>query len=364
MDSRLYIYILFLMFYFVFLQGGDRKININNYAKICCFILFLESGLRHANVGPDTPTYYMFFENLKTESWKNLFSNYYNAYVLGVNRDPSFPLLVKPFTYLTNGWQFFLLFASGIYFYALYRFLTRYIVSFSGLLLAFTFCISLFHIIPLSGIRQQFTMAIAMLLPPLIEENKRIKYFVIVLVGSTIHTSLLFALPLYFLYHYLCKTVKNAKKFVILSFLCMPVVTFGAKGILKYLVSFSYNGYYAGYIMDNSSGAFLYIIFFALIVFISIYYFDKVSLGRQRLFCSALMMISLTVPFIVVDGAMIRISQYFTIYAMLILPYIILRSNNQLIYYGIIGALLYLAFRSNFEYHFFWEDLVLNFEYK
>lgn len=359
MDSRFCIYMLFLVAYFILSRHGDK--NANNFAKFCCFILFLESGLRHANVGPDTPTYFMNFKILETKSWSDLFSNYYNAYVLGIARDPSYPIIAKPFTYFAGGWQLFLLFAAGVYFYALYKFLTRYIESFPGMLLAFTFCISLFHIIPLSGMRQQFTMAISMFLPSLIERKKVIKYVIVVLVGSTIHTSLLFVLPLYFLYHYL---PVNPKKFLILSFLCIPIVAITAKSILRYIVSFSYNEYYAGYITEDTSGAFRYIIFFTLIVFIAIYYFDKIRLKSKRLFCCALIMISLTIPLIVVNGAMIRISQYFTIYAMLFIPYIIQHSNDKLLYYMIITTLLYLVFSSNFEYHFFWENLVLNFRYK
>lgn len=361
MDIRIYIYILFLFFYFLCSSYKDISKSTKTFAKCCCFIFFLESGLRHANVGPDTPTYYMSFLNIKTESWLTLFSKYYDAYVLGVARDPSFSIIVKPFTLFSNGWQLFVLFASGIYFYALYKFLTRYIESLKGLLLAFTFCISLFHIIPLSGMRQQFTMAIAMLLPSLIEDKNLIKYLVVVLIGSTIHTSLLFVLPLYFLYHYFTNYLKTI---VLLSFFSIPIISLGAKSILKFIVSFSYNDYYAGYIKDDSSGAFLYIMFFALIVLVTILYFDKINLKKQPLFCSALTMISLTVPLIVVDGAMIRISQYFTIYSMLFLPYVIKHTNNWYLYCGISFALLYLTFHDSFEYHFFWEDLVLNFESK
>ncbi len=362
MDSRIYIYALFLIAYFILSQNGDNKKNVTTFAKFCCFILFLESGLRHANVGPDTPTYYMSFLDIRTESFSILLDRYYDAYVLGIAKDPTYPIIVKLFSSVIDSWQLFLLFAAWIYFYALYKFLTRYVKDMKGMLLAFTFCISLFHIIPLSGIRQQFTMAIAMLLPPLIEDKKMIKFLVVVLVGSTIHISLLLVTPLYFLYHYF---TGHSRLFVVLAFLCMPIISFLAKDILGALTSFMANDYYTGYTTnDETSGAFMYILFFALIVFISIYYYDKADFNDQRLYCSALMMISLTVPLIVVNGAMIRISQYFTIYSMAFLPYIIKRTNNKFVYYGTLGALLFLTFKGSFDYHFFWENIVLNFEYR
>lgn len=358
MDIRIYIYILFLIVYFVLSRSGDRKRNVHNFAKFCCFILFLESGLRHANVGPDTSTYYLSFMELQTESWTNLLNRFHEAYVLGEARDPSYALIVKLFSLVSSNWQFFVIIGACVYFVALYKFITRYVDTFPGMLLAFTFCISLFHIIPLSGMRQQFTMAIAMLLPPLIEEKKLVKFLAIVLIGSTIHVSLIFVLPLYFLYHYF---TGNSKLFIVLSFLCMPIIASSAKHILRTLVSFLANDYYAGYLNNERSGAFLYIIFFALIILVTIFYYDKVDFKSKKLFCSALMMISLTVPLIVVDGAMIRIGQYFTIYSMLFLPYIIRRSKNKMLLYSIIGALLYLTFSTNFEYHFFWEDIAIIF---
>ena len=358
MDIRIYIYILFLIAYFVLSHNGNSKRNVNNFAKFCCFILFLESGLRHANVGPDTSTYYLFFMELKAESWENLFNKFYETYALGEARDPGYALIAKLFTYISDSWQLFVIFGSGVYFVALYKFLTRYVDTLQGMLLAFTFCISLFHIIPLSGMRQQFTMAIAMLLPPLIEEKKLVKFLVVVLIGSTIHLSLIFVLPLYFLYHYF---TGNSKLFIILSFICMPVIAISAKSILTFLVSSLSSDYYTSYLNSEQSGAFLYIIFFALIVLVTIIYYNKVNLKSQKLYCSALMMISLTVPLIIVDGAMIRIGQYFTIYSMLFLPYVIQHSKNKILLYSIIGALLYLTISNSFEYHFFWEDIPIIF---
>ena len=358
MDIRIYIYILFLIAYFVLSHNGNSKRNVNNFAKFCCFILFLESGLRHANVGPDTSTYYLFFMELKAESWENLFNKFYETYALGEARDPGYALIAKLFTYISDSWQLFVIFGSGVYFVALYKFLTRYVDTLQGMLLAFTFCISLFHIIPLSGMRQQFTMAIAMLLPPLIEEKKLVKFLVVVLIGSTIHLSLIFVLPLYFLYHYF---TGNSKLFIILSFLCMPIIAISAKSILATFVNFLANDYYMTYLNNEQSGAVLYIIFFALIILVTIIYYDKVNFKSQKLFCSALMMISLTVPLIVVDGAMIRIGQYFTIYSMLFLPYVIQHSKNEMLLYSILGALLYLAVSNRFEYHFFWENIPIIF---
>lgn len=361
MDSRVYIYILFLIAYFILSGNGDNRQNAQRFAKFCCFLLFLESGLRHANVGPDTPTYYMTFLFQRDQSWSSLLDNFYAAYFLGEARDPAYSLLVKTFTLISKDWQAFLLFASGVYFYALYKFLTRYVDDLKGMLLAFTFCISLFHIIPLSGMRQQFTMAISMFLPQLIEEKKMLPFVIVVLAGATIHVSLLFVLPLYFIYHYF---TGNFKLFLQAAFVCIPVIAVGAKSILSILVSFMANDYYAGYIDEKESGAFMYIVFFAFIVFIALLYYDKVNLEDKKMFGSSLIMISLTVPLIVVDGAMIRIGQYFTIYSMLFLPHIIKETNSHLLFCGLLGMLLFLAFKGDFEYHFFWENLILNFEYK
>ena len=73
-----------------------------------------------------------------------------------------------------------------------------------------------------------------------------------------------------------------------------------------------------------------------------------------------LRMLTLTSPLITLNGAMIRIGQYFTLYMMLLVPmaidYISKGEIRRIIYWGMIAALVVLTLRSgDFEYFFFWQ---------
>ena len=71
---------------------------------------------------------------------------------------------------------------------------------------------------------------------------------------------------------------------------------------------------------------------------------------------------TVTIPLIIVDGAMIRICQYYTLYLMLLLPATI---HNYFNIYGrakrvqsiIELILIILTLISPFEYFFFWEKI-------
>ena len=74
---------------------------------------------------------------------------------------------------------------------------------------------------------------------------------------------------------------------------------------------------------------------------------------------SMLPFITIFVPLITVDGAMIRISQYFTLYLLILLP-IAIKSLKRIgtISFRMtcaISILIILMFMHPYEYHFFWE---------
>lgn len=72
----------------------------------------------------------------------------------------------------------------------------------------------------------------------------------------------------------------------------------------------------------------------------------------------AAVMMTLLVPLILRGGTAIRIGQYFTVYMMVSLPWIMERSNMRKIYYtAMIGVLvLSLITTPAMEYHFFWNS--------
>ena len=350
MNSALIILILIFITY-IFLK--DNKGYGKRNLIICgCVLLTLESGLRHISVGPDTYTYYQIFTATCSTSCKELLVMIFDS--ASELRDPTFLIIQKLFYTIIPSWQIFLLFSSSLYFYALGRLFNRYIPSISGALFAFVLYLALFHIIALSGIRQQITMSLSMLIIPWINDKKLFKTLIVICIGALIHISMLFTLLLLPLMYI---TPQKIKLIYVLSILLVPIVAINARPIVAYMASFLESDYYSQYAkVENQANPILYVI---LCSAISIYqcYNSKYLLtsNTTRFIIPTCILMTLFVPLIFLDGTMIRIGQYFTLYMMLSLPIIFLQVK-----YGKITQLLlilyltYAIIQTPIEYNFFW----------
>lgn len=348
-------FILVMLFFLYVIYSQQSGYNVRRFITWGCVLLGLEAGLRHIAVGPDTPTYYMLFQRVSDTSWSEVFSGF--TATADEYRDPAYALIVKTFTTLVPSWQLFLMTVSAFYFYGLWRILTRYIDSLEGALLAFVLYLSLFNIVALSGLRQCITIGIAFLLIPLINDHRWKKVIPIVLLGATIHISLLFILllvPLIIL-------SDNFKKMLyFLSIILIPFIAVGARSIVLYMVSFMANDYYAGYAnAENEGNPIVYVI---LVSIISIYeylnYRKLTELKQTSFLIPSNILMTLAVPLISLDGTMIRIGQYFTLYLMVSLPLVFERvSYRKVGYFGCIAFLALKVFTSDSVYYFFWENV-------
>lgn len=352
------ILVILLLLYFVYSHKQNN--NVTKFITWGCVLLGLEAGLRHIAVGPDTATYYMSFQKTCDSSWQEVLQGFFSG---AENfRDPAFAVIEKLFGTIMPSWQLFLIVVSAFYFYGLWRILTRYIETLEGALLAFVIYLSLFNIVALSGLRQCITTGIAFLLMPLINDRKWKIVIPIAVIGATIHISLLVILALIPL---IILPDKIKKTFFFISIILIPIVAVSARSIITYVVGFIANDYYSGYANavheDNP------IVYVALCTIISIYEFcnyNKYALLENTSFivpCNILM--TLAVPLIFLDGSMIRIGQYFTLYMTISLPLILERTSyRNLAFFCCIAFLAFRIFISSGKYYFFWEK-VLGFMY-
>lgn len=352
MNSALIILILIFIAY-VFLKdnNGYGKRNLIIFG---CVLLTFESGLRHISVGPDTYTYYKIFTAVCSTSWKELLEVIFDN--TSELRDPTFLIIQKMFYTIIPSWQMFLIFVSSLYFYALARLFNRYISSISGVFFAFVLYLALFHIIALSGIRQQITMSLSMLIIPWINDKKLFKILIVVCIGALIHISMLFTLLLLPLMYI---TPQKLKLIYVLSILLVPIVAINARPIVAYMASFLESDYYSQYAkVENHANPILYVI---LCSTISIYqcYNSKYLLtsSRIRFIIPTCILMTLFVPLIFLDGTMIRIGQYFTLYMMLSLPIIFPHVKyGKITQVIMILYLTYAIIKTPIEYNFFWTN--------
>lgn len=353
MDIRIPIYCLILIYYFIQRNNYNIVNAKNSLATFACILLCMQSGLRHIVIGPDTAGYYGSFCLTYTKTWDEVLSPLNNS--IDEFRDPGYDIIVKAFTSIFPSWQLFLLALAILYFYGLRKILTKYVEDLEGVLFAITLYMSLFSIIALSGMRQQITMALSMILIPLVEDKNWKIVIPIVLIGSLIHISFLFYLA--FIPLQMIKR-NNMKSIILLSIILIPFVLTSAKSIVGFMASQIENEYYMSYAQKNISEVkpYTYVILCSCIsIFLFIGY--KYLKTAPQFFTSALILMTVTVPLIVLDGTMIRIGQYFTIYMMLSVPYVIRRKYNKRLFFFLILILCLMTFSRYDEYHFCWESI-------
>lgn len=348
-------FILVILFCLYLFYSQLKKDNRYNYITWGCVLLGLEAGLRHIAVGPDTPTYYMLFQQACNSSWTEVFQEFTSG--AEDFRDPAFAVIEKLFGTIMPSWQLFLIAVATFYFYGLWRVLTRYIETLEGALLAFVLYLSLFNIVALSGLRQCIATGIAFLVIPLINDRKWKIVIPTVVIGATIHISLLIILALIPL---IILPDKIKKIFYFISIVLIPIVAVGARSIITYVVGFIANDYYSGYanaVQEDNP-----IVYVALCSIISIYeycnYNKLTSLDKTSFIVPCNILMTLAVPLIFLDGSMIRIGQYFTLYMTISLPLIFDQSSyRKIAYFGCIAFLAFRILTSSVEYYFFWETV-------
>lgn len=362
MDLRIPTYILILFFGLMFKIWSQKNRQINArkyYIIVMCIILVLQSGLRGLSVGPDTPGYLNWFNELKDISWQQIFNNFIEAYIYNKDKDPGFPLLVKIIQLTGMNFQTFLMVIAIFYFGALGVFLFKNTENLKDIILAFVLYVALFQIIGLSGIRQQVTTGIAFLSLKFIKDSDFWKFSLLILLGSTIHISLMLMFLLYFLAQISSLKIRYMYYLPIVIFYILIEL---ARSIAAFLASLTRNDYYMEYLYTDQGGGFVYV---TTAFFVAVFGFINIKKTIQhnnnyKIYYSAILLMTFFVPLILVDGTLIRIGQYFSLYMMVFVPMVI---NNLRLDYGsknmifafTISFLILLSFRSSFSYMFFWQ---------
>ena len=352
MNLNLIILLIVIIFYLLSVNRSNQASSKKSLIILACTLLALQSGLRHVCVGSDTYGYYGSFASVIETNWTEVFAGFFVD--ADEFRDPGYRVIEKIFAFFIPSWQFYMLALAVFYYFSMGRLWNRYIQTKEGVLLALLLVLSLFNIIAMSGIRQQITMALSMYLIPYLEDCRWKRVIPIVLIGSVIHISMLFYL-LFIPLQYVKR--RNYQPILIIAILLIPAILAGAGGIVGFMSSFIENDYYSGYATKIDQGKpYVYIM---MCTFVSLFVFihSRIMKTAPRFFFSAIVLMTLTFPLIILNGSLIRIAQYFTIYIMLVLPYIIDKLQDKKLYYIAITLILsfFIVTRSS-DYFFFWHQ--------
>lgn len=366
MNIKLLLYFIIIVLGFVFASGNDplgRKRK--GYVFLIIALLVLESSLRHISVGPDTIHYYNSFSSVSFMSWSDALGFFKTAYLEGEGKDPGFVIFMKFVRLFTDDFNMFLLFCALPFFIPLGILLYRYSTSVLQLVFAFTLYVALFHIVALSGVRQQIATGFCFMAFLQLGKDHNWKALIYIILGASIHVSaLIFAIvPVLRLF-----SPRFVKILHLASFVTIPFVITFAASIMLFLTTFLANDYYTTYAdSESTSGSFTYIVLMELLslfCYIAIKKGDLQQDKRRMLLYVMLPMLTMTAPLISLNGAMIRVGQYFTLYMMLLVPVAIdsiaKGLERQIYYIGLIAILILMTFRSGiFAYHFYWQNVSL-----
>ena len=355
MKITIVILVIVLAYYYMVLgRSRNTTKSKNKLARLSCMLLALQSGLRHVIVGSDTYGYYGSFIGTARGSWADALSGFYLS--ADEFRDPAYTLVEKVFSTFIPSWQLYLVALAFLYYMAMYKLWERYIHSSEGVVLATLLVLSLFNVIALSGMRQQITMALSMLLIPYLEDRRWKIVMPVVLLGSLIHISFLFYLA-FIPFRLLSRN--NGKSLLGLAIIMIPIIAMLSQSLIGFMAGTLENDYYMGYVTGVSNEKpYVYV---ALCTLICIFIFMNYNLlkGAPSFLISSVILMTITFPLIIQNGSLIRLGQYFTIYMTISLPYILDQIREKHTYYqGICVVLTFFILKSSSEYHFYWENIL------
>lgn len=324
-----------------------------------CIILAAFSGLRGLSVGPDTPTYFHWFEELKSVSWNDLLYNFYLTYIVGVERGPGFPIFVKIFQVISQSWQLFLITIAAFFYTSLGVFMYKNTRSLIDVVFAFVLYVALFQIIALSGIKQQIAIGLVFIALNYLKSKELFKYILIVLIASQFHVTAIIMIP-FGLAVYLPSKATRYLYYAAIGL--VPLVVIYRRSIVAFLAGLTSNEYYAAYVeSENSASAFTYIFLSITVSLAGLFNIKRnLSLKSNGIYYTAIAFMIFFTPLILIDGSLIRLTQYFSLHMMFFIPQIIRSIKMDIayklvIFYALISLLIFMNLSKPFNYYFFWQ---------
>ena len=369
MDIRIFLFVLIVALGLLFKSQGDTKNNRRIYIDLILLALVLESCLRGLSVGTDTYKYSIMFENAGRESWSDVFSIIRARYIENVDdMDAGYLLFQKIVHIFSDDFNFFLLVCALCFFIPFRKLLHWADLSMGNLIMLFVLYVALFNPIAMSGTRKEIALGFSILCFLYYIEKKYVKAVLWLLFGSTIHMSMILILlfPVMDLLSITFKKVVHG-----ITFLLIPVIISYSMIILLFMANFVENEHYQMYAQDPEGGGMTFVVLMELILFGCFILFKRKDLeDNQNLnhLYSMAPMATLFVPLITNNGSMIRISQYFHLYIMILLPLLVNKfagvKYSALYRLLIIAVLIVMSLNTGMlgsDYHFFWENVLPDF---
>lgn len=353
-------YIIILLVQTLILEYMNSKmqdtvvIERNNKIFVTCVTLqmMLLSALRASVVGADTQYYIEYFQAIDDNyTWPQMVS-YLAGGFLGERRwfEPLFTLFVKCVHIFTDNPQIYLSVIAIIIMIPLGKFI--YDNSRNVALSFMIYMCLFFQCFGITAVRQSLALSIAVLGGyHFVKEQKIWKFFICVAAGMLFHVSAIIILPLYFVYHY--KLGKVAKAVYIGIVLLLLMFHDQIIEALSNVTGLAYAG-------SEGAKAFNMVIIMLAITLFCLWKYDKLVEIREenKGIINAVLLGTLILPFSQVDSVYMRLSYFYYMFLMILIPEILLlfpkKWKNIFIVCAYAGMIALFA-RHGLQYSFFWQ---------
>lgn len=346
----------------------NRNHRRKQYVTFVCILLILQSGLRNVAIGADTYAYYLKFEEIKYTSWKQIWQNFFDVYVLGVGKDAGYPLLEKLFQIFSTEYRIFLIAVATLFFGTLGQFLYRNTQKIGDVLISLCLYQTLFYsFFSITGTRQTIATSFTLLGYKYIQEKKFFPFIILIGIAAFIHKSVLIFLPFYFLSKF-----KHSNWLLIGALISVPFIFPIARHFAVLLASLSASENYMKYAESDyeTAGARVFFIFILLIAITTILKYKSIISNKHtaRAIINAISLALIFTPLTWVDPSLMRIVQYYSIFSLLLLPLIINaysthQNNRYIIIFICILIFCIILIKRNGDYAFLWDEIKLGANY-
>ena len=349
------------------IQDKETPIKKHKYIVFITVMLILQSGLRHLAVGSDTYSYFMNFEEIRHASWQSIFQDIYSSLFEDGIKDPGYRLFEKCFITILPSYRLFLFFVAIVFFVPFCRVAERNLSCCRQVFLFFCIYQTIFYdFFSITGLRQTLATIAILLGVGYIQENKLVKFILVTLIASLIHNSVLLILPFYFI----AKIPKS--KYVLLAvILSLPYFIVTARYWAVLLGNISGKERYLAYANSTyeTEGAQNFLLFIAAGCLLILVAKWRNPGSISDILVNACALGLLFAPLTWVDPSLMRVGQYFSLFALIAIPKAIdnLGTNKQLsnaIYIVMFVLLIATIIRHNAPYAFFWDYMQLGENYR
>lgn len=348
----------------------DPKAVRKLYIQLVCFVFILVSGLRNLGVGEDTYGYYIGYNDIAKTSWRTLINEFVFFLKTGEGKDLGFSLFVKATQIISREFQFFLLLIATLFYIVFGNFIYKNTRSLTSAIIAFTvFYVLFFYVFSITAIRQSITIAAALYCYELIKKRKLIPFLIIILLFSTIHKSLLVFIPFYFI-----SIIKKPHYLFYVVLIIFPVILMFKDFLAEPFLTVAGYGNYEQY---EAAGAYVFTAIFLFVALIAILRMKIIIRQNKRIisYINALTLALLFLPLAWIHPALLRVTMYFSIFIILLIPEIIQSFNHYSVHFRrsliviSVMALFFLFVKNNYsrenaDYRFFWEEVKLGKNYE